>query len=945
MSIAESTNKCSKCGWNNRSGARFCANDGYPLDENAAGVTKGEVGGLVGQQVGGWKVVRHIGRGGMGDVYLGQKTIEGREYEVVLKVPKTQNMTPEEQAQLRRLILDEAEAIRNLPHPNIVPFRDVIPYMGGTVLSMHFISGMDLGAYIRRTYQQEERRVKWDEMRPQAEGLLSALHYAHSHPLRPIVHGDIKPSNVQVESETGTAWLMDFGLARALRDAEVSVPIATMAYSPPEVLCGRGGGVPADIYAMGCTMYEWLSGFQPFPLEDRTNAEAQCEFIVHHRPRHLAQVRPDLPHDVADAVHKCLSVDRDKRFQDCSSMADALFSQTVQLGDAAEHIEVEKREPGSSFGIYQLVRKAFMGPFFETWFARTEDDAPVWLILFHQRISWPVLGAMKGTGQGISDGNLADVRSADLSFRPPYVVFDAQDDDQLLSEVLGRSEFSRERGISCALQVARGLKALHGEDRYHGLLSLDAVAFSPSTGRAVLLDTGFGRILRHVFELVDKRDLELYLSGLPYLAPEQAAGKEGSAAADVFAAGKLCLRLLSRRARVQDPISALADAGFERDVASLVMECLDEDVDVRFRTVEPVLHRMVLLTGEAGLSSGERDFVNEVGARVRAGKGAPEADALEDFANRYDIDDERALELLPQVIDSVGRRNWTRFVVPYRRRFLPIIRERSREGILHPEDRIVLESVRLEMEVPRLVARYLEMIPDQQEIKLAGLTFVRVPSGSYEMGSDFHCRDERPVHSVYLDKFLSGKFPVTRGQYMRFVAESGHREPATFNGVVSADGAPVSGVSWKDADAYCRWLSGMLARKVRLPTEAQWEFAARGGAHSDYPWGDQEPGGLRACFGDLQGTPLPVEQRLDGASPFGILDMAGNVWEWCRDWYHDFYYWESEDVNPRGPRQGEKRVLRGGSFMSPKERIRCSARDKDSPDVPLACYGFRVVID
>lgn len=217
--------------------------------------------------------------------------------------------------------------------------------------------------------------------------------------------------------------------------------------------------------------------------------------------------------------------------------------------------------------------------------------------------------------------------------------------------------------------------------------------------------------------------------------------------------------------------------------------------------------------------------------------------------------------------------------------------------------------------------------------------FVRIPPGEFLMGSEEEDEDARPVHRVRLSGFWLSRFEVTREQYARFLAETGHPEPAHWtNSRFTRPDQPVIGVSWEDAVAFCRWAGG------RLPTEAEWEYAARGTDGRRYPWGNEEPDPSRAVFHlDIGfGATMPVGSAKAGASPFGILDMAGNVFEWCADWYDPEYYARSPRENPPGPPSGEFRVIRGGSWINLPDACRSAARAKYPPSGRSVMIGIRV---
>jgi formylglycine-generating enzyme required for sulfatase activity len=220
-----------------------------------------------------------------------------------------------------------------------------------------------------------------------------------------------------------------------------------------------------------------------------------------------------------------------------------------------------------------------------------------------------------------------------------------------------------------------------------------------------------------------------------------------------------------------------------------------------------------------------------------------------------------------------------------------------------------------------------------------GIVMVYIPLGEFIMGSNDY-DNEKPSHTVFLDGYWMGKYEVTFDQYDKFCEETNKRKP-------NDDGwgrgkRAVNNVSWNDAAAYCGWLSKKIGLKFKLPTEAQWEKAARGTDKRTYPWGNQEPNKDLAKFNVDNGKTEPVGSYPRGESPNGILDMAGNVWEWCNDWYAGDYYKNSPDKNPQGPESGTYRVLRGGSWESDAAVIRCANRFKYVPYLRDNDVGFRL---
>ncbi|MEK7782309.1 MAG: formylglycine-generating enzyme family protein, partial [Candidatus Binatota bacterium] len=220
---------------------------------------------------------------------------------------------------------------------------------------------------------------------------------------------------------------------------------------------------------------------------------------------------------------------------------------------------------------------------------------------------------------------------------------------------------------------------------------------------------------------------------------------------------------------------------------------------------------------------------------------------------------------------------------------------------------------------------------------------VFIPEGAFLMGSEDGPDNEKPAHQVWVDSFRIGKFPVTNREYRIFAEENGSSEPPFWpEEMFSQPDKPVVGPSWYDAIAYCDWLSKRTGNRFRLPSEAEWERAARGGKEGKkYPWGDEPPSERPFAGYDLErGGPQRV--GLNEPNGFGLYDMSEGVHEWCSDYYDSDYYRYSPERNPQGPPSGQRRASRGGSWRHRIKFSRCAARSSLNPSFRYADYGFRV---
>jgi serine/threonine-protein kinase len=240
------------------------------------------------------------------------------------------------------------------------------------------------------------------------------------------------------------------------------------------------------------------------------------------------------------------------------------------------------------------------------------------------------------------------------------------------------------------------------------------------------------------------------------------------------------------------------------------------------------------------------------------------------------------------------------------------------------------------------------------------LELVRVPAGEFLMGSD-PAKDkdarnrEQPQHTIDLPEFAIGKYPITNVQYAAFVQAADHRAPKHWEGEIPSgkEDHPVVYVSWNDAMAFCEWLSRETGKGFVLPSEAEWEKAARGADGRIYPWGDEIPTAELCNFSGNVGDTTPLgNYSLAGDSPYKCADMAGNVWEWTRslwgtDWSEpDFGYpYDSEDGRENLEAGDDVcRVLRGGAFYSSPRGVRCAYRARYDPYYRRRYGGFRVVV-
>ncbi len=236
----------------------------------------------------------------------------------------------------------------------------------------------------------------------------------------------------------------------------------------------------------------------------------------------------------------------------------------------------------------------------------------------------------------------------------------------------------------------------------------------------------------------------------------------------------------------------------------------------------------------------------------------------------------------------------------------------------------------------------------KKEDILAEMVFV--PAGEFIMGNNGGHKDERPSHRVFVDAYYMDKYEVTNAQYKNFCDKTDRPYPENpvwdTDYFLSKPDYPVINVSWYEADKHARWVG------KRLPTESEWEKAPRGTDGRVYPWGNNWVVNMSNYITDsfiwgygteadvyYEGT-APVTSFESGKSPYGVFNMAGNVIEWCTDWYNEKYYRSSPGLNPKGLRKGVNRVARGGYYDRTREGVRCASRFAFQPDDKMTVWVF-----
>jgi formylglycine-generating enzyme required for sulfatase activity len=243
--------------------------------------------------------------------------------------------------------------------------------------------------------------------------------------------------------------------------------------------------------------------------------------------------------------------------------------------------------------------------------------------------------------------------------------------------------------------------------------------------------------------------------------------------------------------------------------------------------------------------------------------------------------------------------------------------------------------------------------PQKETVPPPYSAMVLIPQGSFEMGSRKSLREldpvaifqadrhmlgpEDPAHEVILDPYYIDLHEVTNADYKKYMEGTGSKSAPRYwdDSNFNQPNQPVVGVAWKEAQAFCHW------NNKRLPTEAEWEKAARGKRPIKYPWGDEEPDKTRLNFNRHIDKTTPVGTYPTGKSDFGVFDLSGNVAEWVGDWHFPEYYLFSPKENPPGPEKGHYKIIRGGNWKNNAEDVRLTYRNATVPNARSKTVGFR----
>jgi formylglycine-generating enzyme required for sulfatase activity len=870
-----------------------------------------------------YRILRLLGRGGYGFVYHAQDLLLHEDVALKELIPALVG----DEAMLKRF-LAEARATIRLTHKRIVRTHNVFNEGGNYYIAMEYMAGGSL----------EEQLCAGGP--PGVEGAVriavdvcEGLSAAHD---EGVVHCDLKPGNILFAAD-GSVKVADFGIAhlsgqafsRTWQTSETFVA-GTLPYMSPEQTDGVRDDVRVDLYALGAVLYRLLAGRAYLDFDERSTPHAQADNVyrIHSQaPPPPSQYNRRVPAWLDGVVLKALAKLPEERYGSADELRAALLARegsSIPIGARTERVAVR---PGARVCLAGARRRGWQ------WAAAGSGA----LLLLAAALAI-LLGGKGGRTEGgtataVDTAGMVSTSAPSTAPAPTAAPTAAPSDKPATSPPPTPSGTpkpssppaptpgSPQADLVMAFNPGPGADTKYGDPR--ALLGAPDLVENPCCQGMVRLGRG-GSVLLAFGDntIVDGEGADFQVYG-------ESAGDD-SLLVEVSADGQTW-EAYPKVKESPDPLD-LGDVGLGRAL-------------------------FVRLTDlESGTSTGaELDAV----IALHSGPGPAALPDLPDAVARKDVTLYEGESSRMKTVGQARAGDALTVLGPGTAAGWAKVRRADGTGGWCTVSDLGLNVTlrdRLQVAGPATPAPPGPQAGDTRLRSKDGMVMVYVPAGEFAMGSPSGQGDddEHPQHTVTLDAFWIDRTEVTNEQFRAFVNAAGHPAPTTctwgdptFDDPAKAK-HPVVCVGWDDAVAYCRWVG------ARLPTEAEWEKAARGTDGRVYPWGDSLDGSKvnfcdRNCqylhkdadANDGYAQTAPVGSYRDGASPYGVLDMAGSVWEWVGDWYDAGYYARSPARNPQGPTSGSYRVLRGGSWYAIPLYLRSADRPATDSGGRLSRGGFR----
>ena len=874
------------------------------------------VGARIGPE-GRYEILGQLGRGGMGIVY--DATDHLMREPVALKVMLPSLLDGET---ARERFRQEASLARRLSHDNVVRVHGADAHGELQLLVMERLEGRTLRAELSEL-QQQGRKMPVDRLSRILMQACAALDHAHG---RGLLHRDVKPENIFLETAAGSevrVKLLDFGIARAVDPdqwSSTNLAQGTAGYVAPEVLRGRAPTERSDLYSLGVVLYECLTGLLPAGYFEAPS-----------------QVRPELRPAWDELVRSLLASSPEKRPEGAQAAAAALRSAFTSAKAPKESSpppvkHTRPRPPGPGGGPPREQRRPATR---QPPTARGAWGWWKWLaagLLAVGATAW-LLSTLADEPPTTAGGGAAPELEAPAERASSSETSVAAGDPGL-----GGTPGASGRGEPIAVAGPRiqsvspedGAELEGGDVLLSGSTAGDQLATARLDGRPCRVWDG-RRFECRVTDLSPGWvDFRLSLTGesggtnvrtYRYRVPDPLTrllieAERLEASEELITDGRDALQVF-REALDLSPGNERAMAGLRRICARYVVSgqrLLQGGLLVEAR--EQLEQAERILPGEESVRAALRELEQDEAVQREAAAQASAQRAAEKAAAEARATRER------ERLAAAAREQEEREKEAKRQA------ERAQAGLRARVERLGLTFVEVNWAGAEVYRRSAD-----------GARMILIRGGRFRMGSADGDPNERPIHEVELSAYLLDETELTWERYVR-------ERPAPPRPSWHAGGEfPVINVSWEDATAYCG------AVDATLPTEAQWEYAARGPEGRVYPWGSTWDPSKANGYGSADGheTLAPVGSFPSGRGPFGHLDLAGNAWEWVRDWHGtDTYSLRAGGVrDPTGPANGTVRIMRGGSAgkSDSKDTLRASNRAGNRPTVRYEAFGFRCSMD
>ena len=886
--------------------------------------------------LGGVVLYQKLGQGGMGAVYKGRHL--RLDIDVALKVMSLPAGLPlEETDNFVKRFLREAKTAATINHTNLVRVMDVNAEYGIYFLVMDYVAGESAGERLQR-----KGRLAEEEAVEICLGAAEGLAAAHR---RGIVHRDVKPDNIMIDRD-GCVRVTDLGLAKAFSAegemeqrsvlTQTQTAMGTPHYmSPEQFVSTRTVGPPADVWSLGVMLYELLTASVPWT---DSSAYAVAIKVTNEPLPDVKQAHPGLSDGVCAIIEKALCKDAAERYADCGEMAKVLrahFSAICGVGTSVL--------PDAEAGMTRMAILTVTPP--------------------HSNTMTLIEGAVLGGGP----------RTAPPPARPKRPV--APLPEAATPATIAPVPPAPSRAWIVPALIAGGVALLvallmalllGGRTQERGPLEEDARRFYERLLELAAADK-HDEVLQAVQDAEGKYDRTGY--GVPVRQLREASEKDvakrnyDDAIAKAGAAEK--------EGRLDDAIDRYEAAnGIKRSA----------EIEATLATLKQKRDRFNVAKGEADRhrdaakkATGYHEKQKHIDEEIKSLKKALETHEDQRLRSRLD-ELERRIEVVRLMVEAALRREAKDWRAAEEKlasarataasnedreeidRRLPAVRKQiviaddigaAEKAIAERKPEEACELARKAeqdgaseaqlAELLRKIRKLLdELAPKKSITGPRGIELILVAGGTFSMGSKDGKDDEKPVRAITVSDYYIGRYETTNAQFAS--------RPATS---VRDGKLPAVSVSWNEAVGFCGRLTEADEKraKYRLPTEAEWEFAARGTKGRAYPWGSDLPTSRQAnLVGGADGYSglAPVGSFREGATPEGILDLVGNAAEWCADWYGPYAAGDQSD--PTGPARGKYRVVRGSAFAyDGKTWSRACARSACEPARKMDTLGFRVV--